>query len=48
VSAADLVGLQLLLGSGVPGPCGGDLDADGEVDEDDLFAVIDALFGDSG
>lgn len=47
-SAADVSAIVFLLPSAVPGPCGGDLTGDGPLDQEDLRAVIDRLFGDAG
>jgi hypothetical protein len=45
VSAADLTSLLMLLPTALPSTCGGgDANQDGSVDEDDLVAVIDAVF----
>lgn len=46
VSAADVPALVLLFRLGEPGPCGGDVNEDGAVDEGDLGALIEAIFRD--
>lgn len=45
VTAADVPFLLTLIETGDPAPCGGaDADGNGTVDENDLSAMIDALF----
>ena len=45
VSAADVFALVLLLGPGMPEACSQDVNGDHTLDEEDLLAVIEALFG---
>jgi hypothetical protein len=48
ISAADLPALVQLLPSGEPDSCGGDLTDDGKLDENDVGALIEEIFGDAG